>query len=138
MSANLDIPAFLKREPKEPKVAATNETKPSTEAPSKPAKAAKAPKAATPKAKAEKPTSDSPSKPEAVDAYGLHFGSLNSRAVALYARKEGATVQEVKTALGGALVLNVLTKLAKEGHMVKRVKEKGAGARSVTRYFLSK
>lgn len=116
----------------------------------KPAKAkAKPSPAPTPKAKETAPTakpepakapSKAPAKakPEAeTDEWGLKVGSLNSKAVAMYASKGGATVGEVKQALG-TLVLNVLTKLQSEGHSVKRVKEKGAGPRQVTRYFLSR
>ena len=54
----------------------------------------------------------------------------------MYARKEGATVDEVQVELN-SLQLNLLTTLEKQGFEVKREKEKRPSGRLVTRYFLS-
>lgn len=94
--------------------------------PKAPAKAAKAPekaKAAKPKAAVKK------------DMYGFRDGSTKSKAVAMYARKSGATLAEVKEKLG-SVQLNVLNALEEGGYEVERKTEKRDGARAVTRYFL--
>jgi hypothetical protein len=77
-----------------------------------------------------------PSIPVEVDEFGLVQGSLRSRAAAMYARDDGATLSEVKNALK-CVQFNVLTQLEKKGHGVKRVKE-NIGDRKITRYFLSR
>ena len=92
----------------------------------KPAKAPKANKAPAKPRKAPKPK----------DEFGYREGSMKSQAAALYAAKHGATLEEVKEKLG-SIQLNVLKELESKGHTVKRTKEKGDGARVVTRYFLS-
>lgn len=69
------------------------------------------------------------------DQFGLREGSAKSQAAAMYARKTGATLSEVKDAVG-SVQLNVLVALEAEGHEVKRVKEEREGQRSVTRYIL--
>ena len=53
----------------------------------------------------------------------------------MYARKNGATLAEVKEALG-SVQLNVLVGLEAEGFTVNKEKEKIEGQRPVTRYFL--
>lgn len=127
---------------------ANGATKPAVKAADKP-KAAKAVKVAVkaktaPKAtakaakgsekpKAAKPKADGVKK----DAWGFRDGSAKSQAVALYATKAGATLEEVKHAVG-SVQLNVLNGLEEAGHEVKRVKEEREGQRSVTRYFLKK
>jgi len=101
------------------------------------AKAKAAPKATVKAAKgSEKPKVAKP-KAEGVkkDAWGFREGSAKSQAVALYAAKAGATLEEVKEAVG-SVQLNVLNGLEEAGHEVKRVKEEREGQRSVTRYFL--
>lgn len=101
------------------------------------AKAAKPPKAvkkaakATPKAKAAKPRSE----PLEKDAYGFRKGSHKSKAIAMYARKNGATLDEVQEVVG-SVQLNCLKALEEEGYVVERNKEKRAGARPITRYIL--
>lgn len=90
--------------------------------PPKPKKAKKARKTATTSAK---------------DAFGLREGTTRSKAAALYARPEGATLLEVKEELG-AIHFNVLTKLEKEGFTVTKTKEAGNNNRTVTRYHLQK
>lgn len=78
-----------------------------------------------------------PSKaPPAMDKYGFRIGTMKSKAAALYARKEGATVDEVRDEVN-SLQLNLLTTLEKQGFTVKREKEKKPSGRIITRYFLS-
>jgi hypothetical protein len=110
----------------------------------KPVKAAKAPKAvktapkATAKAaKAIKPAKVAKPRAEAAekDAYGFRKGSAKSKAVALFARKNGATLEECKEAIG-SVQLNALVALEEQGYTVERKKEAREGARSVTRYIL--
>ena len=96
-------------------------------------------KGATPVApKADKPMSDAgkPVKTVALDAYGFKVGTIKSKAAEMYARKEGATVDEVQVELN-SLQLNLLTTLEKQGYEVRREKEKRPSGRLVTRYFLS-
>lgn len=92
------------------------------------AKAAKAPA----KAKVAKPKAESKAEK---DAYGLRKGSSKSKAAALYARKSGATLEEVKEAVG-SIQLNVLKDLEEEGYTVDKKKDQRDGQRPVTRYFL--
>lgn len=104
----------------------------------KPAKAVAKPKAA-PKATA-KPAKGS-EKPKAVkpaaekDTFGLRKGSTKSQAAALYARKSGATLAEVKDAVG-SIQLNVLKNLEEEGYVIEKKKESREGSRPVFRYWL--
>jgi hypothetical protein len=96
-------------------------------APKVKAKAAKAPD----KAKAAKPKASKVDK----DQFGFRKGSAKSEAAALYARKSGATLGEVKEKLG-SVQLNVLVALEAEGRTVDKVKEARKGQRPATRYFL--
>jgi hypothetical protein len=161
----LDIPAFLKRDANnraefikmaQSEVESHDETTPSRKPKSKangkapvkaadkpkakaaakvPAKAASAPKAT---AKPAKVIAKAKAKLEASadkDQFGFRKGSSKSEAAALYARKNGATLEEVKEKLG-SVQLNVLGSLEKAGHTVERVKEERKGQRSVTRYLL--
>lgn len=113
----------------------------------KPAKKAAAPKkAAAKKAVAKKaPASKGSEKPKAAkpkadtakkDKWGLREGSAKSQAAALYAAKGGATLAEVKAAVG-SVQLNVLNNLEELGHTVDRKKEVREGQRPVTRYKLT-
>ena len=95
-------------------------------APAKLAKPAKAPKAAKAKVEAA-----------AKDVYGFREGSMKSQAAAMYSRKEGATLEEVKSALKSSQ-LNLLKELEAKGYKVKKVKEEGNGNKPVTRYHLAK
>jgi len=70
-----------------------------------------------------------------LDAFGLKVGSKKSQAAALYARKGGATLDEVKKAINSPQ-LNVLAELKEAGFTVETKKEAGAGAKKITRYFL--
>ncbi len=69
------------------------------------------------------------------DVWGFRKGSAKSKAIAMYARKSGATLEEVKTAVG-SIQLNVLNSLEENGKLVERIKEQRKGQRPVTRYFL--
>lgn len=102
-----------------------------------PAKAKAAPKATAKAAKAPDKAKATPAKASATkkDQYGFRDGSTKSKAVAMYARKSGATLAEVKDKLG-SVQLNVLNALEDEGYEVERKAEKRDGARAVTRYFL--
>lgn len=153
---SLDLPSFLKRDPVTNKaeymamsdtedlnetkgkarpaktVKSNSQTKPNLEArkslkKAKPAKEAKAVKVRTKTVKVE-------TKPEK-DQFGLRKGSARSEAAAMYARKSGATLAEVKERVG-SVQLNVLTTLANEGWEVEKKMEKHANQRPVTRYWL--
>ena len=101
-----------------------------------PAKAKTAPKAAAKPAKAiAKAKATSKREPTEKDQYGFRKGSMKSKAIAMYARKNGATLDEVKAALG-SVQLNALTSLEENGAKVERIKEERKGQRSVTRYIL--
>lgn len=101
-----------------------------------PAKAKTAPKAtakpAKATAKAVKPKGESTAKK---DKWGFRDGSAKSKAVAMYAAKGGATLEEVKEAVG-SVQLNVLKALEELGHEVIQKKEAREGKRAVTRYYL--
>ena len=116
--------------PKAKPAKAKAKTKPAKPAKAKPAKAKPAAKGkakAAPKARKE---------PAGKDAFGLRIGSIKSKAAALYAGKKGATLAEVKEAVG-SIQLNVLTELKEKGFKIKETKEAGEGKRQVTRYHLS-
>jgi hypothetical protein len=83
------------------------------------------------KAKTAKPKREVTEK----DAYGFRKGSAKSKAVAMYARKNGATLAEVKAAVG-SVQLNVLNSMEADGAKIERVKEEKKGHRPVTRYIL--
>lgn len=70
-----------------------------------------------------------------LDEWGYRPGSLKSRAAEMYAREQGATLEEVKSALN-SVQLNLLKDLEGRGFPVRREKEDGKGGRKVTRYFL--
>jgi len=69
------------------------------------------------------------------DGYGFRKGSAKSKAIAMYARKNGATLEEVKSVVG-SIQLNVLNSLEENGALIERIKEQRKGQRAVTRYFL--
>ena len=138
---NLDIPDFLRRtddkaSAKEVPMGTSVSTgkivkKVLAAVTPKPAKAAKPAKTPKPAkiVKAKALTS--------ADVYGYRDGSKKSQAAAMYSGKKGATLEEVKTALG-SVQLNLLKDCEARGFKVRRVKEAGDGKRQVTRYFLSK
>lgn len=113
-----------------PKAVVKAADKPKTKAVTKPAAKAKAP-AKPAKAVAKAPKAEAGKK----DKWGLREGSAKSQAVALYSAKGGATLEEVKEAVG-SIQLNVLNALEDDGHEVTRKKEQREGQRPVTRYFL--
>lgn len=100
-------------------------------APKVTAKAAKAPE----KVKAAKPAKAKAVSKAEKDEFGLRKGSTKSQAAAMYARKSGATLDEVKQKLG-SVQLNVLNGLEEDGFTVERIKEERKGQRPVTRYYL--
>ncbi|HET9285744.1 MAG TPA: hypothetical protein VFR24_27655 [Candidatus Angelobacter sp.] len=81
-----------------------------------------------------KPTQAEPTSSK-LDEWGYRPGSLKSRAAEMYAREQGATLEEVKSALN-SVQLNLLKDLEGRGFPVRREKEDGKGGRKVTRYFL--
>lgn len=128
---------------KAPKVAkasakAKAPVKAAAKAPVKAKGAAKTAKPAKVAAKAKAPSkAPKAAKGEEVlkDKYGLRVGSMKSRAAAMYATTEGATLVEVKDVLG-SIQLNVLKDLEEEGWNVVQKKETREGQRPVTRYWL--
>lgn len=108
--------------------------KPAAKAAPKPEKA---PKATAKASKGSEKPKAAKAKAEGVkkDQFGFREGSAKSKAVEMYARKSGATLEEVKEAVG-SVQLNVLNGLEEAGHEVKRTKEEREGQRAVTRYFL--
>lgn len=107
--------------------------KPKAKAAAKPpAKAKTAPKATAKAApKASKPKGEATK----LDKWGIREGTAKSKAVEMYASKAGATLNEVKDAVG-SIQLNVLKGLEAEGHLVTSKKEKLDGKRPVTRYWI--
>ncbi len=105
----------------------------------------KAKVAAKPKAKAaEKPK---PVKKQAVktktpgsgvklDSFGFKIGTNTSKSATMYARKSGATTEEMCEVFSGAQ-LNVLKQAEERGHTVRREKTTRKDGRSATRYYLS-
>jgi hypothetical protein len=145
----LDIPQFLLRDPvtnraefmseeqvetevktkvKPAKVKANGQAKPKKAAKvakAKPAKGSEKTKVAKPKAE---PKADK-------DQFGLRKGSSRSKAAAMYARKNGATLEEVSEAVG-SIQLNVLKELEANGWVVEKEKQERKNARPLTRYKL--
>jgi len=158
----LDIPDFLVRDPvtntaefmmseqaqeimkekaKPQARPAKTETKPKAAKAKAPAKAqaaktkpAKKAKSAKPVAKPKKVAAKKADKSEK-DQFGLRKGSTRSTAAAMYARKSGATLEEVKEAVG-SIQLNVLKELEATGFVVEKEKQTRSGKRPLTRYWL--
>lgn len=158
----LALPTFLKRDDKnkaefmpvsdvevevesrpaktvKPKVKANGAGKPTdrpkVKAAPKAAKAAKsAPRATAKAAKGAEKAKVAKPKTEK-DVWGLRKGSAKSEAAAMYARKNGATLAEVKERVG-SIQLNVLHALEKAGYTVEKEKHVREGHRPVTRYKL--
>ena len=61
----------------------------------------------------------------ATDKFGFTKGTKTAQAAALYARKNGATMGEIKKALGGPM-RNMLAVAEKRGHTVERIERKCA------------
>lgn len=68
-----------------------------------------------------------------VDAFGFRTGSLKSKAAALYASGNGATLSEIKAKLKSSQ-FNLLTELKAKKFKIKRTLVPGVGARKATRY----
>jgi hypothetical protein len=86
-----------------------------------------------PKGTATKATSKPPKAVTGVDQFGIRLGTNKSKAAAMYAAGNGATLNEVKEALG-QIHFNVLTQLEKKGFKVDRVME--GDKKKITRYRL--
>lgn len=120
--------------PTKPAVKAAD--KPKAKAAAKaPAKAKTAPKATAKPAKAKPAAKAKAESTAKKDKWGFREGSAKSQAVAMYAAKGGATLEEVKEAVG-SVQLNVLKALEELGHEVIQKKEAREGKRAVTRYYL--
>ena len=96
----------------------------------KPAKVAKPAKAA--KAERKERTVD----PAKLDKFGFRKGSIKSNAAAIYAKGKGATLAEVKEAVGSNQ-FNLLTEVEARGHTVLKTSVDGEGNRKVTRYKIT-
>lgn len=69
-----------------------------------------------------------------VDQFGFRVGSQKSQAAAMYASETGATLSEVKAAVG-SVQHNLLTELSnRPGIIVEKTTVSGVGRRSATRY----
>ena len=122
-------------------------TEPTVDAPAKPNganKPAKRPRKAAVKATGKaKPVKAKAAKgaakprqrdPSRLDQFGLRKGSNKSKAAALYSRGKGATLAEVRDAVGSTQ-FNVLTELNGKGYKVEKSQAKGL-RRPITRYRL--
>lgn len=95
----------------------------------KPAKVAKSAKAAKPFT-AKAPRIVDPLK---LDKFGFRLDTLKSQAAAMYASKHGATLAEIKEALGSTQ-FNLLTELEEKGFEIERGEVASATGRKVTKY----
>lgn len=109
--------------------------KPTAKASAKPDKAKVKAKAAPVKAKGKKVKAERNVDQSKLDSFGFRLSSIKSKAAALYARKGGATLGEVKEELDSTQ-FNVLTELKEKGHTVDTKQEDGEGNRKITRYFV--
>ena len=91
-------------------------------------------KAAPPKGKA-KAKAERQRDPLKLDAFGFRKLTIKSRAAAMYAKGKGATLGEVKEALG-SIQFNLLTELQGNGFKVDKTEVKNESGRPVTRYKL--
>lgn len=114
-------------------------------APAKKAKSKPKAKAAKPAAKkakaAAKPVKGKAKRrdinPDLVDAYGFRKGTIKSKAAAMYARKDGATLAEVKKALG-SVQYNVIKQLEEKGFKIRRSEvDNRATGRTATKFMLA-
>ena len=97
-------------------------------------KTAKAEKPAKVKAKAER--KERTVDPAKLDKFGFRKGSIKSNAAAIYAKGKGATLAEVKEAVGSNQ-FNLLTEVEARGHTVQKTSVDGEGNRKVTRYKIT-
>ncbi len=99
----------------------------------KPGKKA-APKAATKPVKAKAKKAERQRDPAKLDTWGFRKGSIKSKAAAMYAKGNGATLSQVKAEVG-SVQFNLLTELKEAGHKVD-VEQVKANGRLVNRYKL--
>ncbi len=95
----------------------------------KPKRKAKAKTGGTKKAKGKAKTAIP------LDDFGFRKGTVRSKAAAMYARPNGATLSEVKAKLG-TVQYNALTEVKNRGFKVTTKEEAGEGNRPATRFFL--
>jgi len=140
-----NIPSFLKREhtiESESKSMKSVSKEAETEADEAPAKAPKRAKrngthAAGDAAKAKGKGKRKRAAPDEAkfDRFGFRLSSIKSKAAALYAREEGATLGEVREELDSTQ-FNLLKEVRVKGFTIKEKKEDGNGNRKTTRYFI--
>jgi hypothetical protein len=137
---NLDIPADLRRGPdNKGKVTKMGEGKKPKPVVTHPPEGDKGPLviiAQHPRVADEeppKPTSKPAKAPAGMDEFGIRLGTKKSKAAAMYAAGSGATLNEVKMALG-QIHYNVLSQLEAKGFKVDRVME--GDKKRITRYRL--
>lgn len=70
-----------------------------------------------------------------LDDFGFRKGSIRSKAATLYARAQGATLNEIKAKLGSVQYVT-LTELKNRGFKVTSKQEDGKANRPATRFFL--
>jgi hypothetical protein len=70
-----------------------------------------------------------------VDEFGFRKGSLKSKAAAMYASRDGATLAEVRKRLNSTQ-FNLLTELKKKKFKVHETEVPGAGGRKATNYHV--
>lgn len=68
-----------------------------------------------------------------LDQFGFRADTRKSKAAAMYVSDEGATLAEVKKAVGSTQ-FNVLTALGQKGFEIEKTMVKGNGTRRITRY----
>jgi hypothetical protein len=102
----------------------------------KPAKAAKAEKPAKAPKEAKAERKERTVDPAKLDKFGFRKGSIKSNAAAIYAKGKGATLAEVKEAVGSNQ-FNLLTEVEARGHTVQKTSVDGEGNRKVTRYKIT-
>ncbi len=73
--------------------------------------------------------------PAKLDMFGFRLGSIKSQAAALYAKGRGATLSEVKDAVG-SVQFNLIAELEGRGFKFDRSEVKGLGPKMATRYKL--
>ncbi len=71
-----------------------------------------------------------------LDKFGFKIGTNTSKASVMYARKSGATTEEIVEVFNGAQ-LNLLKQAEERGHTVRREKTTRKDGRAATRYYLS-
>lgn len=118
------------------KTATNGHSKPKAEAKGTTKAKARAASAATPKAtkgKAKAPAAQRQRDLTKLDAYGFRLGTIKAKAAAMYAKGKGATLADVKAALG-SVQFNLLTEVKERGFTVEEADVKGPTGRIVTRY----